>query len=78
MQSSRRLEPKAGPNAELMWPTGKLVPDFKTVANFRRDLAAAIQAASRRFVWVSLRATDLPESSTGSLKFPTVFKGTIR
>ena len=50
VQSSRRLEREAGRNVELMWLTGKLAPDFKTVADFRRDHGAAIQAACRRFV----------------------------
>ena len=50
VQSSRRLEREAGRNVELMWLTGKLAPDFKTIADFRRDHGAAIQAACRRFV----------------------------
>jgi transposase len=50
VQSSRRLEREAGRNVELMWLTGKLAPDFKTIADFRRDHGAAIQAACRRFI----------------------------
>jgi transposase len=50
VQSSRRLEREAGRNVELMWLTGKLAPDFKTIADLRRDHGAAIQAACRRFV----------------------------
>lgn len=50
VQSSRRLEREAGRNVEVMWLTGKLAPDFKTVADFRRDHGVAIQAACRRFV----------------------------
>jgi transposase len=50
VQSSRRLEREAGRNVELMWLTGKLAPDFKTIADFRRDHGAAIQVACRRFV----------------------------
>ena len=50
VQSSRRLEREAGRNVELMCLTGKLAPDFKTIADFRRDHGAAIQAACRRFV----------------------------
>lgn len=50
VQSSRRLEREAGRNVELMWLTGKLAPDFKTIADFRRDHSAAIQAACRRFI----------------------------
>jgi transposase len=52
VQSSRRLEREAGRNVECMWLTGKLAPDFKTIADFRRDHSAAIQAACRRFVFV--------------------------
>ena len=50
VQSSRRLEREAGRNVELMWLTGKLAPDFKTIADFRHDHGVAIQAACRRFV----------------------------
>lgn len=37
VQSSRRLERKAGRNVELMWLTGKLALDIKTIADFRRE-----------------------------------------
>ena len=37
IQSSRRLEREAQRNVELMWLTGRLMPDFKTIANFRKD-----------------------------------------
>ena len=37
VQSSPRLEREAGRNVELMWVTGKLAPDIKTVADFRRE-----------------------------------------
>ena len=50
VQSSRRLEREAQRNVELMWLTGKLAPDHKTIANFRRDNGPAIQAAGGRFV----------------------------
>src|SRR3954447_25937827 len=48
--SSRRLEREAGRNLELIWLTGQLAPDFKTLADFRRDNAEAIRAACRQFV----------------------------
>src|SRR5580692_10888585 len=35
IQSSRRLEKEAQRNVELMWLTGRLTPDYKTIANFR-------------------------------------------
>jgi transposase len=50
VQSSRRLEREAQRNIELMWLTGRLVPDFKTIADFRRDNGAAIRAVCGRFV----------------------------
>ena len=42
-RSSRRLEREAGRNVELMWLLGRLVPDHKTIAYFRRDNGAAIR-----------------------------------
>ncbi|UIJ32276.1 IS1182 family transposase [Cereibacter azotoformans] len=48
--SSRRLEREAGRNVEVMWLTGKLVPDHKTIADFRRDNAAAIRKTCAQFV----------------------------
>ena len=50
VQSSRRLEREAGRNVECMWLTGKLAPDFKTIADFRRDNGKAIQAVCRQFI----------------------------
>jgi transposase len=48
--SSRRLERECQRNVELMWLTGRLAPDFKTIADFRRDNGAAIRNVCRRFV----------------------------
>src|SRR6201996_8648004 len=48
--SSRRLEREAQRNVEVMWLTGRLGPDFKTIADFRRDNGPAIRATCRRFV----------------------------
>ena len=50
IQSSRRLEREAGRNVELMWLTGRLCPDFKTIADFRRDNGKAIRSVCRQFV----------------------------
>src|SRR5205814_9327377 len=50
VQSSRRLEREAQRNIELMWLTGRLAPDFKTIADFRKDNGAAIQSVCRQFV----------------------------
>jgi len=51
--SSRRLEREAQRNVELMWLTGRLAPDFKTVADFRRDNGEAIRKVCREFVELS-------------------------
>ncbi|MGP1665353.1 MAG: IS1182 family transposase [Rhodanobacter sp.] len=58
VQSSRRLEREAQRNIELMWLTGRLAPDFKTIADFRRDNGAAIRQVCREFV-VLCRRLDL-------------------
>ncbi len=50
IQSSRRLEREAQRNVELMWLTGRLAPDFKTIADFRRDNGAGIRNVCRRFI----------------------------
>jgi transposase len=50
IQSSRRLEREAQRNIELMWLTGRLMPDFKTIANFRKDNGKAIRGVCRQFV----------------------------
>ena len=50
VQSSRRLEREAGRNFEVMWLLGRLVPDHKTVADFRKDNGAAIRKVCARFV----------------------------
>jgi transposase len=53
--ASRRLEREARRNVELMWLTGRLAPDFKTIADFRKDNGPAIRATCRRFVEVCRR-----------------------
>lgn len=50
VQSSRRLERECQRNVELMWLTGRLTPDFKTIAEFRRNNGAGIRNVCRRFV----------------------------
>ncbi len=50
VQSSRRLEREAQRNVELMWLTGRLAPDFKTIADFRKDNGEAIRRVCRQFV----------------------------
>ena len=58
VQSSRRLEYEAGRNVEVMWLTGRLVPDHKTIADFRKDNGSAIREVCARFV-VLCRAIGL-------------------
>ena len=50
VQSSRRLEREAGRNVEVMWLMGRLVPDHKTIADFRKDNGRAIRKVCTRFV----------------------------
>ena len=50
VQSSRRLEREAGRNVEVMWLMGRLVPDHKTIANFRKDNGSAIRKVCAQFV----------------------------
>ena len=50
VSSSRRLEREAQRNVEVMWLTGRLAPDFKTIADFRRDNGPAIRATCRQFI----------------------------
>ncbi|AMN44080.1 IS1182 family transposase [Rhodoplanes sp. Z2-YC6860] len=50
VQSSRRLEREAGRNVEAMWLTGRLVPDHKTIADFRKDNGGAIRQVCARFI----------------------------
>ncbi|HXX85167.1 MAG TPA: IS1182 family transposase [Casimicrobiaceae bacterium] len=51
--SSRRLEREAQRNVELMWLTGRLAPDFKTIADFRCDNGEAIRKVCREFIELS-------------------------
>src|SRR5215467_2217230 len=63
VQSSRRLEREAGRNVETMWLTGRLVPDHKTIADFRKDNGAAIRKVCARFVALC-RQLDLLTSTS--------------
>ena len=58
VQSSRRLERETRRNLEVIWLTGRLTPDFKTIADFRRDNGSAIRAVCSQFV-VLCRRLDL-------------------
>lgn len=50
VQSSRRLEREAGRNVEVMWLTCRLVPDHKTIADFRKDYGSAIKEVCVQFI----------------------------
>jgi transposase len=50
IQSSRRLERETQRNIELIWLTGRLMPDFKTIADFRKDNGKAIRNVCREFI----------------------------
>src|SRR5438132_1111712 len=50
VQSSRRLEREAGRNVEVMWLLGRLAPDHKTIADFRKDNGAAVRKVCARLV----------------------------
>src|SRR5438105_397283 len=52
VHSSRRLEREADRNVEVMWLLGRLAPDFKTIADFRKDNGPAIRKVCARFVAV--------------------------
>ena len=56
IQSSRRLERQAQRDVELVWLIGRLMPDFKTIADFRRDNGEAIRRVCREFVELSRQA----------------------
>ena len=56
--STRRLEREAGRNVELMWLLGRLAPDFKTIADFRKDNTKAVRLVCREFVMIC-RKLDL-------------------
>ncbi len=63
VQSSRRLEREAGRNVEAMWLTGRLVPDHKTIADFRKDNGRAIRQVCARFVALCRALGLLAEAS---------------
>ena len=63
VQSSRRLEREAGRNVEVMWLTGRLVPDHKTIADFRKDNGRAIRKVCARFVALCRRLDLFADAS---------------
>jgi len=63
VQSSRRLEREAGRNVEVMWLLGRLAPDHKTIADFRKDNGGAIKKVCARFVELCRRMGLLLKAS---------------
>ena len=63
VQSSRRLERECQRNIELVWLTGRLMPDFKTIADFRKDNGDAIRKVCREFVMLCRRLELFSEAS---------------
>jgi transposase len=63
VQSSRRLEREAGCNVEAMWLTGRLVPDHKTIADFRKDNGPAIRKVCSQFVALCRRLELFADAS---------------
>jgi len=63
VQSSRRLEREAGRNVEVMWLMGRLVPDHKTIADFRKDNGGAIRKVCARFIMLCRRLDLFTEAS---------------
>ncbi len=66
VQSSRGLERECRRNLELIWLTGRLAPDFKTIADFRRDNGPAIRKVCQQFVALC-RGLDLLEKTTPAM-----------
>jgi transposase len=66
VQSSRRLEREAGRNVEVMWLTGRLVPDHKTIADFRKDSGPAIRKVCARFVTLCRQLGLLAHGTSGA------------
>lgn len=63
IQSSRRLERETHRNFELLWLTGKRMPDFKTIADFRKDNGEAIRKVCREFVVLCRQLEFFSEAS---------------
>ena len=62
VHSSRRLEREAKRNVELMWLTGRLTPDFKTIADFRKNNPEAIRLVCREFVMLCRKLNLLSDT----------------
>jgi transposase len=67
VQSSRRLEQEAGRNVELMWLLGLLVPDHKTIADFRKDNGRALRQVCLHFVALCRQVACSPAARSWSM-----------
>ena len=74
LQSSRRLEREAQRNVELMWLLRRLTPDFKTIADVRKDNGAAIRKVGREFRLASSKSKKALCVTSKSLTVPTVIQ----
>ena len=74
VQSSRGLERECNRNLELIWLTGRLAPDFKTIADFRRDNGIAIRKVCAQFVALcrNLHLLDTASVAIDGSKFKAV------
>ncbi len=66
VQSSRRLEREAGRNVEVMWLTGRLAPDHKTIADYRKDNGTSIRKVCARFVALCRQLGLLAHGTSGA------------
>ena len=76
VQESRRLEREAQRNVELMWLTGRLAPDLKTIADFRKDNGEAIRPEGR--IAAGLRGAPYRDLCAELGDFPQQGKGAVR
>ncbi len=78
VQSSRRLERETQRNVELIWLTGRLAPDFKTIADFRKDNGPAIRRVCREFVQQNLLTREVlqiyPHPSSRDQRVVVIFQ----
>jgi transposase len=74
VQSSRGLERECHRNLELIWLTGRLAPDFKTIADFRRDNGPAIRRVCAQFIALcrNLHLLDSASVAVDGSKFKAV------
>jgi transposase len=74
VQLSRRFERGASGNVELMWLTGRLMPEHKTIANFRKEDGQAVRQVCAPFVTLcrKLRLLNAASVAIDGSKFKAV------